>query len=115
MTTWLCGVEPRWTMAAPACFVTTFRRNMENELPADDEQCPPHVLRMGLDHSDFLAAMAPKPVIILAQERDYFDARGAQEAYQRLQRLYSLLDAPENIRLHIGSDPHGYSIGNREA
>ena len=27
MTTWLCGVERRWTMAAPSCFVTTFRRN----------------------------------------------------------------------------------------
>ena len=23
MTTWLCGVERRWTMGAPACFVTT--------------------------------------------------------------------------------------------
>ena len=39
MTTWLCGVEQRWTMAAPSCFVTTFRRNLENELPADTEQC----------------------------------------------------------------------------
>jgi len=29
-TTWLCAIEPRWTMAAPSCFVTTFRRNMEN-------------------------------------------------------------------------------------
>ena len=33
MTTWLCGVEQRWAMGAPSCFVTTFRRNMENELP----------------------------------------------------------------------------------
>jgi cephalosporin-C deacetylase-like acetyl esterase len=23
MTTWLCGLDPRWTMAAPGCFVTT--------------------------------------------------------------------------------------------
>ena len=30
MTTWLCGVEPRWTMGAPSCFVTTLRRNAEN-------------------------------------------------------------------------------------
>jgi dienelactone hydrolase len=44
MTTWLCAVEPRWTMAAPGCFVTTFRRNLENELPADTEQCPPRAL-----------------------------------------------------------------------
>ena len=80
MSTWLCGLESRWTMAAPACFITTFRRNLENELPADTEQCPPHALALGLDHADFLACMAPKPVIVLAKEKDYFDARGAEEA-----------------------------------
>ena len=89
MTTWLCGVEPRWTMAAPSCFVTTFRRNLENELPADTEQCPPQALALGLDHADFLAALAPKPVIILAKEKDYFDVRGAEEAYERLKQLYA--------------------------
>jgi hypothetical protein len=115
MTTWLCGVDQRWTMAAPSCFVTTFRRNMENELPADTEQCPPRALAFGLDHADFLAALAPKPVIILAQEKDYFDARGAEEAFRRLQRLYKLLGAPDNIKLFIGPQPHGYSIENREA
>lgn len=114
-TTWLCGLEPRFTMAAPACFVTTFRRNAENELPADTEQCPPRVLALGLDHSDFLAAMAPKPLIILAQEKDYFDARGSTETYERLKRLYTLLGKPENIQLHIGPDHHGYSQPNREA
>lgn len=115
MTTWLCGLERRWTMAAPGCFVTTFRRNAENELPADTEQCPPGVLAQGLDHEDFLAAMAPKPVIILAKERDYFDVRGSQEAYERLKRLYSLLESPGNIGLHIGPTEHGYSQENREA
>jgi dienelactone hydrolase len=115
MTTWLCGVERRWTMAAPSCFVTTFRRNTENELPADTEQCPPNALALGLDHSDFLAAMAPKPVIILAKEGDYFDARGAEEAYQRLHHLYGLMDVEDNIKLFIGPGYHGYSQENREA
>ncbi len=115
MTTWLCGVEGRWTMAAPSCFVTTFRRNMENELPADTEQCPPRALSLHLDHADFLAAMAPKPVIILAKERDFFDARGAEEAYARLKRIYSLLGAEDNISLFIGPSYHGFSQENREA
>ena len=115
MTTWLCGVESRWTMAAPSCFVTTFRRNLENELPADTEQCPPMALALNLDHSDFLAAMAPKPVAILAKERDFFDVRGAQEAYQKLSRLYKLLEKPENLKLFIGPTEHGYSKENREA
>lgn len=115
LTTWLCGVESRWTMGAPGCFVTTFRRNAENELPADTEQCPPRVLTLGLDHADFLAAMAPKPVIILAKEKDYFDVRGTMEAYERLKHLYTLLGAPENVALQIGPTEHGYSIENREA
>ncbi len=115
MTTWLCGVESRWTMAAPSCFVTTFRRNLENELPADTEQCPPRAIGLGLDHDDFLAAMAPKPVIILAKERDYFDVRGATQAYERLKHLYTLLGKPENISLFVGPTEHGYSKENREA
>lgn len=114
-TTWLCGLEDRWSMAAPACFVTTFRRNAENELPADTEQCPPNVLALDLDHSDFLAAQAPHPVIILAKELDYFDARGAEEAWQRLQPLYALLGKPDQIQLHIAPSYHGYSQDNREA
>jgi len=115
LTMWLCGVEPRWTMAAPSCAVTTFRRNFQNELPADTEQCPPRILAFGLEHGDFLAAMAPKPVIIMAQEKDYFDARGSAETYERLRTLYRLLGAEENIQLHVGPDPHGYSQPNREA
>lgn len=115
MTTWLCGVEQRWTMAAPSCFVTTFRRNLENELPADTEQCPPHALALHLDHDDFLAALAPKPIIILAKEKDFFDARGSEEAYQRLKRLYGLLGAEDRVKLFIGPTAHGYSQENREA
>lgn len=115
MTTWLCGLEQRWSMAAPSCFVTTFRRNLENELPADTEQCPPRVIAEGLDHEDFIAAMAPKPVIILAKEKDYFDVRGAEEAYARLKRLWRLLGAEKNLALFIGPTPHGFSQENREA
>ena len=115
MTTWLCGVEQRWNMAAPACFVTTFRRNFENELPADSEQCPPKVLALNLDHADFLATLAPKPIVILAKEKDFFDVRGSEEAYEKLKKLYTLLGAPENIKLHIGPTEHGYSVENREA
>jgi cephalosporin-C deacetylase-like acetyl esterase len=115
MTTWLCGVEQRWTMAAPSCFVTEFRRNMENELGADMEQVPVRALALGLDHEDFLAALAPKPVIILAKEKDYFDARGNEAAYERLKRLYRLLNAEDNIAYFIGPTYHGYSQENREA
>ena len=115
MTTWLCGLEQRWTMAAPSCFVTELRRNMENELGADMEQCPPKALALGLDHEDFLTALAPKPIIILAKEKDYFDVRGNEAAFERLKRLYRLLGAEENIARFVGPTYHGYSQENREA
>ena len=115
MTTWLCGVERRFAMGAPGCFVTSFRRNLENELPADTEQCPPRALALGLDHSDFLAALAPKPVIILAKEKDFFDVRGSEQAYERLKHLYRLLGREDNVNLFIGPGYHGYTQENREA
>jgi len=115
MTTWLCGLDDRWTMAAPGCFVTTFLRNLENELPADTEQCPPGALALGLEHEDFLAALAPKPVLILAKERDYFDVRGTEEAWRRLRRLWALLGAEDRIALYVGPGYHGYTKENREA
>ena len=115
MTTWLCGVEQRWAMAAPSCFVTSFRRNLENELPADTEQCPPKALALGLDHADFLAVQAPKPVMILAKQRDFFDIRGSYEALGRLKHLYQLLGHEQNIALFAGPTAHGFSQENREA
>ena len=69
----------------------------------------------GTTRDDFLAAMAPKPVMILAKEQDYFDVRGSQQAYERLRRLYRLLGAEENVGLFVGPTTHGYSQENREA
>lgn len=115
LTTWLTALDDRWCVSAPSCFVTTFLRNMENELPADPEQCPPHALALGLDHSDFIAAFAPKPVIILDEERDFFDVRGAQDAVARLKALYKLLDAEDNVAFSLGPGYHSYGKENREA
>jgi len=113
--TWLCGVESRLSMAAPSCFIVGFGQNLQNELPADIEQCPPAAISMGLDHSDFIAAMAPKPVIILDQEKDYFDVRGAETSLKRMKHLYKLLGSEQNTDLFIGPEYHGYSQHNREA
>ena len=54
-------------------------------------------------------------MILLAKEKDYFDARGNLEAYLRLKRLYKLLGAEENIGQFFGPTYHGYSQENREA
>lgn len=114
-TTWICAADRRVTMGAPACFVVGFLTNLENEEVADTEQIPPRALALGLDHSDFLAAMAPNPAIILSQENDFFDVRGAELSYSRLKPLYNLLGAEDNIQLNIGPGGHSYPKESREA
>ena len=115
MTTWLWAIEERFTMAAPSCFVTTFLSNMENELPADCEQYPPTVLGRGLEMADFLIASAPKPVMILGQEHDFFDRRGHQEAYEELAHFYDLLGAEQDIGCFRGPHTHGFWPENQQA
>jgi len=116
LTTWLWAVEDRFTMAAPGCFVTTFLHNLENELPADNEQYPPGVIGGGLDMADFFIVQAPKPVILLGQKYDYFDRRGFLETYEELQKIYGILKAPKkNLSYNLGPQGHGYSVHNQEA
>lgn len=115
MTTYLNALDDRFTMAAPGCFVTRYSHNLENELPADSEQCPPGVLAAGLDMADYFIAQAPRPVILLGQEQDFFDRRGLEAAYDELRHFYRLLGAEKNVALHIGPGGHGYSRDLREA
>jgi len=116
MTSWLWAVEPRFTMAAPSCFITTFACNLENELPADNEQYPPSVLGAGLEMADFFIARAPKPSILLGQQLDFFDRRGLREAHGEIARFYKLLGAPAHKHgLFFGPQGHGYSWHNQQA
>jgi len=116
MTTWLWAIEPRITMAAPSCFVTSFLSNLENEIPADCEQYPPGVIGAGLDMADFTIARAPDPVLLLGQQFCFFDRRGLRDAYDDVRRFYALLGAPRrNNDLFIGPNPHGFSPHNQQA
>ena len=115
MTTYLTGMDDRFTMAAPSCFVTTYLADLENELPADSEQIPPGIIAAGLDHADFFVAQIPRPTLILGQENDYFDVRGTTQTYEELRRLYAILGQEDKVQLFIGPRSHGYHPENREA
>lgn len=115
MTSWLLAADSRFTMGAPGCYVTTWRRNLENELPADSEQNPPGALGFGLDIDDFLLMHAPKPLILLTEEHDGFDIRGSEEVYARLKHIYTVMGKPDNIALQTGPADHGYHLDLREA
>lgn len=113
-SSYISALDDRLTMMAPGCYITTFMRNFDNELPTDSEQIPPGIIAAGCDMADFLIAQAPRPSVILAKSNDFFDPRGAVEAYEDAKKVYSLLEAEDNIQLKISEGNHGYCQSNRE-
>ena len=113
-SSYINALDDRVTMAAPGCYITTFMHNFDNELPCDSEQIPPGIIAAGCDMADFLIAQAPRPSVILAKSNDFFDPRGAVEAYEDAKIVYSLLGAEDNIQLKISEGNHGFCRNNRE-
>lgn len=115
LSEWLWACEPRLTMAAPSCHITTLLGDLENELPRDAEQYPRGILAAGLELADLMIIRAPRPAIILGQRFDFFERRGFFEAYEDVRYFYKVLGADDKIEAFIGPTTHGYSVHNQEA
>ena len=114
LTTLISAVEDRLAFAAPSCYITSWYRNVENELPADIEQMIPHAIELGMEMVDLLVAGAPRPRLILGEKNDFFDPRGTKEAYEELKRLYTLLGKGDDVELFIGPESHSLAKPLRE-
>ena len=114
MTSLIFAVEDRISMACPNCYITTWMRNVENELPVDAEQVPENAAVNGGEMVDLLIAAAPKPVLIGGQKNDFFDLRGTREAYLQVKKVYDLLGYGDRVDFQYGPCSHGYSIHLRE-
>jgi len=115
LTSYVTALDPRLSMAAPSCHISSFLTDLENELPRDAEQNPPGLLGAGLDSVDLLIAHAPRPTLILAQIDDFFDERAARRASKDLKRVHTLLGSRGSAAYFAGPRDHGYHAENREA
>ncbi|MGC9317629.1 MAG: alpha/beta hydrolase [Armatimonadota bacterium] len=115
MSTLLTALDRRITMSAPSCYVTSWRRDIENELAADAEQMPPNAHALGVGQHDLLLMNAPDALILLTQEQDFFDQRGSLESYVRIGHVYEVLGAEELLDYYVGPGGHGYPPEMRQA
>jgi hypothetical protein len=115
LTALLNAVDSRLCAAAPACYITRWVRNVENELPVDGEQILPCFAADGGDMADLLLAAAPRPVLIIGQQDDFFDIRGTREVYQEVRDFYELLGHGDRVRLFVGPFDHSLCPGGRNA
>ncbi len=115
LTSYVMALDERVACAAPACYLTTFRRLIETIGPQDAEQNIFGQLALGLDHPDYILLRAPRPTLISATTGDFFDIQGTWDSYRQAKRVYARLGFPERVDLIEVEGTHGVQSANLRA
>lgn len=114
VTTYISALDPRVKVAAPACYINTFREVFAGPT-GDAEQSLPGFIEAGLDIADYIELFAPKPWLIGSTREDFFPVAGAQHAFEEAQRWYGWFGADDRIKWAVGPGGHGTPTEVREA
>jgi cephalosporin-C deacetylase-like acetyl esterase len=118
LTTYISMLDPRVKAASIVTFITSLPKKIEArslDADADPEQDIPGLLAAGLDHTEFVGMIAPRPVLIGAARRDFFPIEGTRQTFAEVQSLYKKLGDPERIKMVEFDHRHMYSQPLREA
>src|SRR5690606_3994037 len=107
--------DARVACAAPSCYLTSFERLLATIGPQDAEQNLHAQIALGIDHADYVLLRAPRPTLILASTRDFFDIEGTWDTFREAKRFYTRLGYPERVDLVETDARHGYPQSQREA
>lgn len=107
-STWMMMLEPRLAAAAPGTFIMRRREYMWTGQAQDAEQIIVGGTAAGLDHEDFLIAMAPRPVLVLSVDYDFFNIEGALATVERARRVYRALGKEANLGHARARSTHEY-------
>lgn len=115
LTAYLMALDERIVCAAPACYLTTFRKLLDTSGPQDAEQNLFSQIEVGLDEADYVLLRAPKPTRLLAGTRDAtFDITGTWDVFREGKRIFTRLEASERVDLLESDAPHGFTVQLRE-
>ena len=112
LTSYVMALDDRVYCAAPACYLTTFRRLIETIGPQDAEQNIFGQVALGLDHPDYILLRAAKPTLISATTGDFFDIQGTWANYRQAKQIYGRLGFPERVGLVEIEGKHGVKPQN---
>ena len=114
-TSYLMALDDRIAAAAPNCYITSFRRLLETIGPQDAEQNIFGQVEDGLDHADYVMLRAPRPTLIAAATRDFFDIAGTWDTFRQAKRFYTRMGHSERVELVESDDEHGFTRNLRVA
>jgi len=110
-TAMMMMADPRIAAALPATFLMDRRSYLRSGQAQDSEQIWPGFTAAGLDHEDFLIAMAPRPVAVLAVTSDFFPIEGTRSTVARGRRHYETLSCADALALLEDASDHHYTPG----
>ena len=112
LTSYVMALDERVSCAAPACYLTTFRRLIETIGPQDAEQNIFGQIAFGLDQPDYVLMRAPRPTLISATTGDFFDYQGTWDNFRQAKLIYGRLGFPERVDLVEIDGRHGVQPQN---
>lgn len=115
LTSYLMALDDRVAAAAPSCYLTSLDRLFSTIGPQDGEQNVPGQVAFGMDHADYVTMRGPKPTLMIAASKDFFDIKGTWDAFREASRVYGKLGFPEHVGLVETDTTHGYPKSHREA
>jgi cephalosporin-C deacetylase-like acetyl esterase len=115
LTSYLMALDERIYAAAPSCYVTSLERLFATLGPQDAEQNITGQVAFGMEHADYLLMRAPRPTLIAAATRDFFDIQGTWTTFREAKGVYGMLGHAERVDLAEYNTTHGYPKPQREA
>jgi hypothetical protein len=115
LTSYLMALDERIVAAAPSCYLTSLERLFATIGPQDAEQNITGQVAFGMEHSDYVLMHSPRPTLICAATRDFFDIQGTWTTFREAKRMYGLLGYGERMDLFESDSGHGFPKPQREA
>lgn len=103
----LAAIDPRIAYAAPVNMVSAYMQG-----GSLCENAPG--LRIGISNLDIVAAMAPRPLLVVSATGDW-TSHAPDEEVPAIRRIYELYGASDALTEQQFDAPHNYHQGSREA
>lgn len=116
-TCYMMMCDPRIKAAAPCVFVTSRREYLYAGGAQDSEQIWFGATENGFDHHELLMCFAPKPLMLLTADSDFFPIEGAEEVFEQSVRFWKMYGADSKLKMVTDKSQHRYTdmLGLRAA
>ncbi len=101
--------DERIKAAAPGTFVSTMSAIFASAGCQDAEQIWFNSAKDGFDHHEALICFAPKPLLLLTVDSDFFPIEGALDAVEETKRFWGMHKKEDNLKMVTDRSHHCYT------